>query len=312
MRKNWGITIIGITSFLWIVPSYAQEKELKVEESAEVSLEAYSDAFQENFFEALKQKGIENYDRAVNLLLKCKQISPNDKVVDYELAKIYLKDRQYISAQEYATSALISDPANLWYLDTYMRILQKQGIALSSVRSSIPYDNPQLRENLASIYFQRKDYLETINILKSIEATTFSKNLMAKAEEGLENEKRKTKTVSYTATVDNTTSSPLERYKVRIEGIIRSGNLTLLETLSSEALDLYPSQPYFYYALGLALNKKMKYKNAVEYLESGLDYMVDNDVRLSNNIYKALVEAYTGLRNTAKANLYQQKIKPGF
>lgn len=37
------------------------------EESAEISLELYSDEFQEYFFEALKQKGIENYDKAINL-----------------------------------------------------------------------------------------------------------------------------------------------------------------------------------------------------------------------------------------------------
>ena len=31
-----------------------------------------SDGFQTAFFEAIKQKGIENYDKAINLLVKCK------------------------------------------------------------------------------------------------------------------------------------------------------------------------------------------------------------------------------------------------
>ena len=43
------------------------------EPSADLFTEAYTDSFQETFFEALKQKGIENYDRARALLLKCKE-----------------------------------------------------------------------------------------------------------------------------------------------------------------------------------------------------------------------------------------------
>lgn len=301
-----------MTLFLMLQLSHAQEKELKVEESAEVSLEAYSDAFQESFFEALKQKSIENYDKAINLLLECKQIRPEDKVVDHELAKIYLKDRQYLSAQEYATAAVLSDPSNLWYLDTFMAILQKQGIALSTVKSTIPFENPRLKENLANIYFKRNNFQETINILNGIKRTFATEQLIAKAKEALELKKQDQQTVRYTATKTTVEASPLERYKVRIEGIIRSKNLTLLETLSTEALDLYPSQPYFYYAVGLALNKKMEYKKAITHLEEGLDYMIEEDTKLSNKMYMALVEAYTALGNPAKANLYQQKIKPGF
>lgn len=75
---SWGMFIL----LGWVITPYqacAQE-----EESAEISLELYSDEFQEYFFEALKQKGIENYDKAINLLIKCKKLQPLETAVDYD------------------------------------------------------------------------------------------------------------------------------------------------------------------------------------------------------------------------------------
>ena len=81
MQRNLPIYLmllmLGIGPVVW-----AQE-----EESAEISLEAYTDTFQEKFFEALKEKGIENFDRASALLQECKQMQPDNPVVDHELAK---------------------------------------------------------------------------------------------------------------------------------------------------------------------------------------------------------------------------------
>ena len=47
------------------------------------------DKFQELFYEALKQKGIENYDRSVEALLKCIEIDNDVPVLYFELGKNY-------------------------------------------------------------------------------------------------------------------------------------------------------------------------------------------------------------------------------
>ena len=46
--------------------------------------------FQDNFFEALKQKGIENYDKAIESLLICKEKEPENTVIYIKLGKNYL------------------------------------------------------------------------------------------------------------------------------------------------------------------------------------------------------------------------------
>ncbi|MEP1982646.1 MAG: hypothetical protein ABJJ07_03210 [Maribacter dokdonensis] len=73
-------------------------------------------------------------------------------------------------------------------------------------------------------------------------------------------------------------------------------------------MESFPSQPYFYYANGAALNSIQKHKDAIEILEGALDYLID-DIPLENAIYKELVKAYTATNNTSKANMYLSKIK---
>jgi len=179
MKKR--LIFLLINSILCCLPSNAQE----VEPSAEVFLEEYSDEFQENFFEALKQRGIENYDKAINLLLICKQIDPKNSVVDHELAKAYLETKQYDSAQQYAIETVNTAPTNKWYLTTLVSIIEKQGNTVEAIKTRIPYDNIRLRENLATLYYEQRKYENALNILKGIKSTAITTILMTKIQDSL-------------------------------------------------------------------------------------------------------------------------------
>lgn len=314
MKNSFIIIVVYLG--LALVPRNAQAQEqapeIDVEESAEVFLEDYSDDFQENFFEALKQKGIENYDKAINLLLKCKQLDTGNRVVDHELAKAYYEDKKYPQGEEYAVAALSSEPDNTWYLETLVNILEKQGNSIDAVAARIPYDNPKLKENLALTYFKREKYDSALKVLKEAKKTSFSEDLIAKINDSLE--KRNTESASTSFTIDNPNAgetNPMQGYKLRIEGLIRGNSHAILLQVSEEALETYPSQAFFYYAQGYALNKTNKHRDAIEILEAGLDYLV-NDIALANKFYTELAAAYTATYNTVKANMYLSKIKPGF
>lgn len=287
----------------------AQEKENEVEESAEVFLEEYSDDFQENFFEALKQKGIENYDKAINLLLKCKQIDADNIVVDHELAKAYLLDKKYILAKEYGLATVNAEPGNLWYLSTLVQILRKQGNSLELIKPDIPYTNNKLQENLALVYYRSKNYKEAQSILKGIKRTSFTEELSIKIEDSLEQIYAYNKQREQPKPVI-AEESPLDSYKTKIGTLISKNDFLGLEKMATEALESFPSQPYFYYAKGLALNKSTKNKQAISVLEEALDYMLD-DQELTNKIHQEIANAYIALGNTSKANMYLSKIKTG-
>ncbi|TDT46393.1 hypothetical protein CLV90_0443 [Maribacter spongiicola] len=300
--------------FNTLMQSYAQEnQELEVEQSAEVFLEEYSDTFQENFFEGLKQKGIRNYDRAITYFLECKRLQPQNTVVTFELAKFHLYDKQFILAQEYALEALNGEPENYWYAETLVDVLDAKKSVLEEVKGDLPWSNVELRGNLAEIYFLNADYVTAKAVLKGIKTSKQQKYLEQKINDSIAKQEKISVPV---ADVKRTESSEdlnsVEGYKSKIETLLSSGsdNNVLLET-TEEAMERFPSQPYFYYANGAALNKALKYKGAINILETALDYLID-DTPLENAIYKELANAYTATNNTAKANMYLSKIKSGF
>lgn len=287
--------------------SYAQEEEINEEQSAEVFLEEYTDEFQELFFEALKQKGIQNYDRATNLLLKCRQLQPVNSVIDHELAKTYALDNKLTTAGQYALNAINSEPDNYWYLNTLVSILGQQRNTIESVKEKIAFDNLQLKRNLALIYFKDNKLQESLSVLKTLDNSNFKEVLTSKIKDSLYSREVK-------KAVDTT---PLEleqgllgQFKIQIAALMEEGSYIPLEKLSAEALEAYPLQPYFYYINGLAKRYNNKPNEAIEVLQTALDYLID-DNELANKIYRELADAYKALGNTSKANEYLNKIKPG-
>ena len=283
--------------------TYAQE-----EESAEVYLEEYTDEFQENFFEALKQKGIQNYDRAIALLLKCKQLEPSFSVVDYELGKAYLADKQYVIAQGHAIDAINQEPTDFWYLENLLSILESQGNTVDAIEQNIPFANQKLQENLALAYFKKKKYQEALGVLSKLDNKTLASQLRRKINDSLSNKAKQIETPSKKEEVVD--DNPVTNYQKQLQGLIEREDYNETLRISREALDAYPLQPYFYYALGVAMNATSNANGAIEILEGGLDYLLDDDA-LANKMYKELSRAYTEIGNMNKANEYANKIKPG-
>jgi len=300
----------------WFLPvsSYAQEEqEIEVEQSAEVFLEDYSDTFQENFFEGLKQKGIQNYDRAVTYFLECKRLQPENSVISFELAKSYLADSEYIMAEEYAVEAVNNDPENYWYAEILTNVVEAKKTVLEELKDVIPWDNTIFRGNLADIYFLKEDYLTAQSILKGIKTPKKYERLERKIIDSIAKQERNVLSKKALETVvSNNDLTDVNSYKSKIEGLLASAadNEMLLQ-ITEDAIENFPSQPYFYYANGTALNVLLKYKEAIEILETALDYLTD-DIPLENAIYKELANAFTAINNTSKANMYLSKIKSGF
>ncbi len=313
MKINLSALFLFLGFLLPFASTFAQE--IEAEDSAEVFLEEYSDTFQETFFEALKQKGIENYDKAINLFLECQKIDPSKKVVDFELAKVYSESKIYDAALEYSVNAVNAEPENYWYVHTLVNILQLKRSDLSEVQNQIPVDNLAFKQNLAQAYYQLENYNAAIVVLNTLKTSTFTENLNAKVKEGLKKQEEISETFTNSATVTanntNTDSNTINGYINSIGGLIRANNYLILDAVSKDALENFPAQPYFYYARGLALNKKSMFRESVKVLEESLDYMLD-DIALANKIYKELSDAYTGLNNPVKASIYLRKIKPGF
>jgi predicted Zn-dependent protease len=277
------------------------------EESAELFLEEYTDEFQNLFFEALKQKGIQNYDRAAEKLLECKNLDPGNVVIDYELARTYYLDKKYNLAQGYAILALEKNPDNYWYLEHFVSILEKQGNTIDAFADRISLTNTSLKENLAKIYFQKGKYNEALKQLDNLPSNVQTNSLRQKIDDSL-----KKKTVKKNVVFENNSSpeNPVEELKKRMDALISNMDFKTLENVAGEAKDTYPLQPYFQYAYGLALTKTNRKEEGIEVLETALDFILE-DITLKNNVYKALSETYSFIGNQKKAIEYANKIETG-
>ena len=82
----------------------------------------------------------------------------------------------------------------------------------------------------------------------------------------------------------------------------------LAKEKSGDALEIYPSQPLLYLINGVALNEMNKPKEALESLETGLDYIIE-DTKMEADFYNQLSKAHTLLNNTTKAKAFSDKAK---
>ena len=71
----------------------------------------------------------------------------NRKKIVKMIRKAYFEDKKYTQGEGYAVEALISEPENLWYLETLVDILEKQGKAIDVVSTRIPFENLKLKES---------------------------------------------------------------------------------------------------------------------------------------------------------------------
>jgi len=129
------------------------------------------DEYQELFFEALKQKGIENYQRAVDALLKCINIKSTDAVVYFELGKNYNLLKNFGAAEDALKKAISIEPDNEWYLDELYEVYIQQddtNKALRTIKQLVKY-HPDYRQDLVSVYIKAKEYKDALKLLDELD-----------------------------------------------------------------------------------------------------------------------------------------------
>jgi len=130
------------------------------------------DEFQEYFYEALKQKGIENYQKAVDALQKCLNLNSDEAIVYFELGKNYNKLKNFGAAEDYLKKAIDMQPDNQWFLDELYDVYHQQGDtnkALKTVKQLVDY-HPDYREDLAALYVKEERYKQALEILDELDA----------------------------------------------------------------------------------------------------------------------------------------------
>ena len=168
MKRKTQILLLIIGILLIPIASVAQ---VDFNKTPDDDLGNVEDKFQETFYEALKQKGIENYDRSIKALLKCIELDNSKAVIYYELGKNYVKLKNFGAAEDALKKAISKEPSNEWYLDELYGVyyeLDDYDKALKTVKQLVKF-HPDYKEDLAALYLRNKKFKAALKILDELD-----------------------------------------------------------------------------------------------------------------------------------------------
>lgn len=138
-----------------------------------------NDDFQNSFYESLLQKGIENYDKAILALEKCKKIQPNNAVVFFELGKNYLAQKNYLVAYTSFEKATQIDPTNKWFwVGLYDVCYETKDYtqAIVIVNKLIEFKK-EYKEDLVSLYMNTQQFDKALELINELNDTVGKSDL---------------------------------------------------------------------------------------------------------------------------------------
>ncbi|WP_430399483.1 tetratricopeptide repeat protein [Flavobacterium sp.] len=127
-----------------------------------------------NFYKALKQRGIENYDKAIVAIQKCIEKDNTNPVFYHELGKNHLDLKQYLEAENAFKKAIELNPNERWYLNSLYDVYYQTKDFLKSipiVQKLISFD-PNMSEDLVSLYMYTNQHDKALNLLNEMESTS--------------------------------------------------------------------------------------------------------------------------------------------
>jgi predicted Zn-dependent protease len=291
--------------------SYSQDDSLTLlEDSDDVLIK-----FENHYFEALKYKAIGNNSLAIIELEKCQQLFPNDKSVDFEFSKNYFDLRKYIQAELYIDKALQQNSDNYWFLELAKKIQLKQYNYSKAIelQQKIILQKPKFTEDLVLIYIQASELEKAQKLIEELEIKGFSSSRLTRFKKTVSNRNRNETKQRIVETKNASLEDLKESFKsnkqfdilkkiLQEEFILK--NREGLYKYSSQGLELFPAQPYVYLMNGKALISQEKYKDAIDVLMNGIDFVID-DREMMVQCYQQLAIGYEAIGKNKKAENYR-------
>ena len=294
---------------------YSQDSIPKIKEITEEIIEENTIKFQEYFFKSLSEKSIKNYQIAIQNLEECNAIFPNNKAVFFELSKNYLLLNRTSEALQYINNALLLAPSNFWMLKHLVAIHKKDKNYQEAINTQliIVEQKPKQRAELIYLYYLNDEYMQALSLIDVFEKeyglTTRLKQLKNKLV-------LRNKPQTIISTIDSLPklisdfelNSPSFYTLKKILTLAIKDNIPAYHMYSNLAIDLFPAQPFSYLSKGRALQLQGKHQEAIDILEIGIDFIIENSL-LEVQFYTILVSAYTRLSQPKKALEYKMKLQ---
>lgn len=287
------------------------------EGNADVTTEVVEDTFQENFFEALKQKGIGNYDKALNHLAQCKSLDANEPAVDFEMGRIYLLNRDYMTAEDHLLRAVKAAPSNVWYLNETVHLYLEQNALQKAVAITEEYQGQGWEQQLilADLYIKKDEQEKALAIIEMVqnnygplaEAAAHRMKLSIMEKTPSEEEVQQEAEPAAIGGEGEQGSTP-EYFRRELKDLAVQKRYDQVLLKSTDAVSNFPAQPEFYYYRALGLLHTGDPEQTIAVAEEGLAYLLD-DKELEMSFFQIMKEAYTELGDDDKIKEIDSKIE---
>jgi len=299
-------SLFSLLFFLISLKSYTQDSlAVAIDLTEEKELK-----FQQFFFSALSQKSIGNYQKSIENLESCNQILPNNKSVFFEFSKNYLYLNNTLLAKEYINRAINQDSKNIWMQKHLVKVYEKENNFFEAIKiqQKIIVLNPKENKNLVLLYLKNKDYKKALSFIKTLEEDNLLSSDLKKIKERLEK-------TNYSETQKSNVSKDIykrfetEKTYTLLKQILLAtkDNSVLLLKYCKEGIALFPAQPFVYLINGSALNVNKEFKKALEILQNGIDFVIEDAMEVL--FYKEIALAYKGLNNKVEERRHMEKYR---
>ena len=169
MNKKW----YAIVTFCILISSFGTQAHVEIDSLLSVSNDSIHVKFQTHFYEALKQKALENYSKAIDALVICKSLNSTESAVFHELGTNYFKLKQFENSEFNFQKAISLDEANFWYKESLYHLYIEQNrfeeaiIALKPLLSR----HPDYKQDLVNLYLEAGRYDDALNVLDDLDKT---------------------------------------------------------------------------------------------------------------------------------------------
>ena len=162
----------SLAFFFALTHSFGVYSQVKTDSIIPVSFNPSLVEFQEHFYDALKHKALENYSKAIEELLLCKEINATESAIFFELGTNYFNQEQFQKAEYNFKKAIALNDDNFWYKESLYNLFVEQALyenAIQALKPLLPKSS-EYKQDLANLYINIGNYNEALNILDGLDA----------------------------------------------------------------------------------------------------------------------------------------------
>ena len=225
-----------------------------------------------------------DFDKALEILIKLSELKPNSPSIHLSLSDFYLQKGNYEKYREELLLAFSSEK-----LDLQLKI-----------KKIVPLLTPIYENKLENFDF----VFELSKIIVEIHPFDAMSNYIYA--DLLRIDQKTELSVSYYKKVVEINKNEIGAWEEMLFLELRLNKLDSLNTDSEQAIEIFPTNPVFYYLNGLSFYYKKNYEKTIEPIKIGVKFVVSNP-NLSSEMYSILGNSYNELKDFENSDISYER-----